>query len=192
MEMKTVSFTILVITVYLFLYNSSRTQTLHKDPSIFLDSQRISDSHQILFKHNNILTEQNLQRDNLPGKKSPWLAGILSTFIPGSGQIYNGQWIKASIQWALLAGSIYLMIYDVNFDDDSGEIPPATWVGISTGAATWLWSVLDAVFSANKINDERKKKSRTHLINFKIKNLNAGIDVSFENSGMKSMLSLDF
>ena len=53
---------------------------------------------------------------DIPSEKSPVLAGLLSLFLPGTGQAYNGQWIKAGIQWTLLAGSLYMAVADVNFE----------------------------------------------------------------------------
>jgi len=125
---------------------------------------------------------KKINSNDFPGKKSPVLAGILSLFLPGTGQIYNGHWIKAGIQWIMLAGSLYLAIYDINFDEEYSTMPATTLTGLITGGAVWLWSVIDAYISSLNINKERKSKfnsRRLSLNNGKITfTLNPGMDLS--------------
>ena len=139
------------------------------------------------FSSQNLLSDSSskikkISSDDFPGKKSPVLAGILSLFLPGTGQIYNGQWIKAGIQWIMLAGSLYLAIYDINFDEEYSTMPATTLTGLITGGAVWLWSVIDAYISSVNINKERKSKfnsRRLSLNNGKITfTLNPGMDLS--------------
>ena len=115
--------------------------------------------------------------EDIPSKKSPVLAGLLSLFLPGTGQAYNGQWLKAGIQWTLIAGSIYMMIADVNFDSDSEPMPALTKAGIALGASTWIWSVIDAPISANGINKERAKRMNRSKSSYGINYIN--IVISF-------------
>ena len=139
-----------------------------------------------LSRHN-LLTDSSsknkkISGDDFPGKKSPVLAGILSLFLPGAGQIYNGHWIKAGIQWTLLAGSLYLAIYDINFDKEYSTMPGTTIAGLVTGGAVWLWSVIDAYISSGNINKERKLKFESGQISFNKRKitftLNPGMDIS--------------
>lgn len=111
---------------------------------------------------------------DISSEKSPVLAGLLSLFLPGTGQAYNGQWIKAGVQWILLAGSIYMAVADVNFESDGEPLPPLSIAGIAVGGATWLWSVIDAPVSANHINKERIRALKKHNLSGGI-----GITVSF-------------
>lgn len=108
---------------------------------------------------------------DIPSEKSPVLAGLLSLFLPGTGQAYNGQWIKAGIQWTLLAGSLYMAVADVNFESDGEPLPPLSIAGLALGGATWLWSAIDAPVSANHINKERTRALRKH-------NLSGGIGIT--------------
>jgi hypothetical protein len=43
----------------------------------------------------------------MPGQKNPKTAGWLSTFLPGAGQVYNGQWWKAPIIYAGAGTLVY-------------------------------------------------------------------------------------
>lgn len=135
----------------------------------------------------NLMTDSSsnikkIMSDDFPGKKSPVLAGILSLFLPGSGQIYNGHWIKAGIQWMLLAGSLYLAIYDINFDKEYSTMPGTTVAGLVTGGAVWLWSVIDAYISSVNINKDRKLKYYSERVSYKKRKitftLNPGMDMS--------------
>lgn len=71
-------------------------------------------------------------------RKDAGVATLLSFFLPGAGQLYNGQVGKGV---ALLLVSIF-----VNF--------PLMFVGVGfiTGLITWIWAMIDAHSSAEKIN----------------------------------------
>lgn len=71
-------------------------------------------------------------------RKDAGVATLLSFFLPGAGQIYNGQVGKGV---AFLLVSIF-----VNF--------PLMFVGVGfvTALITWIWAMIDAHSSAEKIN----------------------------------------
>ncbi|HSL88986.1 MAG TPA: hypothetical protein VK870_06780 [Ignavibacteriaceae bacterium] len=55
-------------------------------------------------------------------KKSPFLAGVLSLIIPGAGEIYTGEYLKAAVFIALEAGLVTAgLIYDKKGDDKTTE-----------------------------------------------------------------------
>ncbi|SRR5574344_228858 len=63
-----------------------------------------------VFAQQNITTLQGLPSDSASSvekKHSPRTAALLSTFIPGSGQIYNGSWWKTPIIYAGFGGIGY-------------------------------------------------------------------------------------
>jgi len=70
-------------------------------------------------------------------RKDPGVATLLSFFIPGSGQLYNGQIGK---------GCAFLAVTLVNF------LLLFVGIGFFTGLVTWIWSMVDAHGSAEKIN----------------------------------------
>lgn len=177
-----------ILTVFIFsfvLNNYSAAQSYSFSENKFSSSDKIS-LYSIF--SDSIAKSKKFKGDDFPGKKSPVFAGILSLFLPGSGQIYNGQWIKAGIQWALLAGSVYLAVYNINFDAEYTTMPGTTVAGLVTGGAVWLWSVIDAYISSANINKERRAKYYSGELKFtdgKITlNLNSGRSFSSFNAGL--------
>lgn len=71
-------------------------------------------------------------------RKDAGVATLLSFFLPGAGQLYNGQVGKG-------LGFILVSLF-VNF--------PLMFVGVGflTALVTWIWSMVDAHSSAEKIN----------------------------------------
>jgi TM2 domain-containing membrane protein YozV len=69
--------------------------------------------------------------------KSPGLAAVLSFFVCGLGQIYNGQ---------ILKGLIFLVAYAVSW--------MMMWivVGFITTPVLWIWGIVDAYRTAQRIN----------------------------------------
>jgi hypothetical protein len=63
---------------------------------------------------------KNPMADDLPGKKSPVLAGVLSALLPGAGQVYNEDWWIAGIFVAVEAALITTaVVYDNKGDDQT-------------------------------------------------------------------------
>jgi len=60
--------------------------------------------------------------DGIPDKKSPLLAGVMSAILPGSGEFYVGEYIKAAIFFAVEAALITTaVVYDNKGDDQTAE-----------------------------------------------------------------------
>lgn len=79
-----------------------------------------TDAKQILLNYKETsLPQINLQSEN---KKSPFLAGILSLLVPGAGEIYTEEYLKAGIFLAIEAAVITTaVIYDGKGDDKTTE-----------------------------------------------------------------------
>lgn len=71
-------------------------------------------------------------------KKNSGLAAILSFFVVGLGQIYNGQVIKGIM---LFVGTFILCI---------------SVIGIIIAIPIWIWNVFDAASCARCVNGEKK------------------------------------
>jgi TM2 domain-containing membrane protein YozV len=70
-------------------------------------------------------------------RKDPGTAVLLSAFVPGGGQLYNGQVGKGlAIIFAQIVNFFLLFI----------------GIGVLTGLATWIWGMIDAHGSAERIN----------------------------------------
>ena len=60
--------------------------------------------------------------DEMPTKKSPALAGLMSAIIPGSGEFYVGEYVKSAIFFAVEVALITTaVIYDNKGDDMTAE-----------------------------------------------------------------------
>jgi len=70
-------------------------------------------------------------------RKDPGVAVLCSFFLPGAGQLYNGQVGK---------GLAFLVATFVNF------VLLFFGIGILTGLGTWIWSMIDAHGTAERIN----------------------------------------
>jgi TM2 domain-containing membrane protein YozV len=70
-------------------------------------------------------------------QKNAGLAAVLSFFIPGLGQIYNGEIVK---------GIIIIIVQIIN------GFLAAIIVGFITGAIVWIWAIYDAYKTAERIN----------------------------------------
>ncbi|WP_342387746.1 hypothetical protein [Salinicoccus bachuensis] len=73
----------------------------------------------------------------MPSQKSPGIAAVLSALISGLGQIYNGQ---------ILKGIIIILLQVIN-----GALT-IVLIGYVFLPIVWLYAVIDAYRSAEKIN----------------------------------------
>jgi len=104
----------------------------------------------------------NPMADDLPGKKSPVLSGVLSAIVPGAGQVYNGDYWIAGIFVALEAALITTaVVYDNKGDDqtnlfqnyaDDYTNPDHHWSVVDY--AEWLAQYHDADLSKIIISDD--------------------------------------
>lgn len=78
---------------------------------------------------------------NQPPKfyKNPAVAAILSFFIAGLGQIYNGQIGK---------GVVFIVLYSISWAS------MFVFIGFITTPILWIWGMIDAHNEAKKINEE--------------------------------------
>ena len=105
-------FSFLLLPALLFGQNS-------KDETLLLTGQLHTDSKIII---NNYEQQQTVFSDELPGKKTPVLSGILSAVIPGAGQFYNEDYWIAGIFLAAEAALIYVgLTYDKKGDDQTAS-----------------------------------------------------------------------
>lgn len=115
-----------------------------------------------------------------PTKKSPWAAGFMSYFVPGMGQLYNGESRKGWIDFAThvggyaatLTGLGLAMEYSGHMDTDITEdgTPVCEYVegnrflsttgvvlclaGVVTLYANWIHTICDAVKTTKRLNTE--------------------------------------
>jgi peptidoglycan/LPS O-acetylase OafA/YrhL len=83
---------------------------------------------------------------------SPMLAGTLSVFLPGSGQMYAGETVKGVVLSTLWVGGI-VSIATANIGSTHDSIRPGGWAAVIVTASTFIYAMIDAPFAANRWND---------------------------------------
>ena len=82
-------------------------------------------------------------------KRDPGVAFILSFFVSGTGQVYNGQYVKGAVMFAgSLTGAIMTFKGIESGHKYYRQYGPILLIGSS------LWSMIDAPISAGKLNKE--------------------------------------
>lgn len=114
------------------------------------------------FSHLSTRANNNDESENV-SYKSPWLAFGLSYLIPGLGQLYNGE-----IGKGLLFASVTILGFGVGVlpgigQKSGSEWPLSSYLGFGIAGATYLWSIIDAPISANKINERIKQQRRINV-----------------------------
>ena len=76
--------------------------------------------------------------------KSAELATVLSFFIPGLGQVYNGEFVKAFlfVLGAMIGAALLEFL-----------------IGFFIVTPLWIWAVVDAYYSAELINLQRQRRN---------------------------------
>ena len=103
-------------------------------------------------------------------KKSPWIAGLLSGVIPGTGQLYNEEYGKGMLFMLLFFGTFVIWIFGAAIGASSfSGIPHHSWNAqllffpmaprlmialwfLFVGPAIYLMSLFDAINTANRQN----------------------------------------
>jgi hypothetical protein len=96
-------------------------------------------------------------------EKNPSTALVLSFFVPGLGQHYNGDMEKGLVQEILVGGGLFLLLTYGDSSNPNGGAGPLTTqatVGVGAMCVGWLWSVLDAPRGARRHN-ERLAENRS-------------------------------
>lgn len=139
----------LMVTVVMITPLKAQNSESKLTGSLYADSK-------ILFEENNLPSHTPLL-PQIQNKKSPMLAGLFSLIIPGAGEFYAGDYLKAAIFIAVEAAVITTaLVYDKKGDDQTEKFEnyaDQNWSVIRY--AEWLVQYRDA--DRNKIiisNDE--------------------------------------
>lgn len=101
-----------------------------------------------------LLAYKNLSCEAIDMKlKSPWLSGILSTIVPGTGKIYTGDWQDGLIAMALIGTSAWQSYRGFSKD---GIKSPFGWLMGAVGAGFYAGNIYGSIKSANKYNNQKK------------------------------------
>jgi len=137
------------------------------------------ESYPQTFQHYNFKLKENSgifndsQKTQLTEKK-PFAAGVLSFILPGlgAGQLYNEQNGKFIRHIGISAGLIVFTILAFEFDwmqidfGGSHENQGIFFAVAGLYIGNWVWSIIDAVNSANEINKQAElQKYHSDLLN---------------------------
>ena len=133
-------------------------------------------------------------------KKNPWIAFGLSLLVPGAGQAYNSQFKKALTQFGIAVigtGLTYAAERDDyrNIDGDTVDPDNDNWkigFGVPLNYGSRLWSVIDALISAHKINKRNQRPSYGHLIELGGSRATLGVDPVVSHKNLGTRLTLHF
>lgn len=112
--------TTIATSVFFLLFASAMLNAQTEDSSLVLTGNLEYDTQ--------LITEAVYQPDEVqllpdsPSKKSPFLAGLLSALVPGAGEIYTENYLKAGIFVAVEAAAISLAIIYNNKGDDQTQV----------------------------------------------------------------------
>jgi len=96
----------------------------------------------------------SLSKHDKASYKSPWVAFFLSYIIPGSGQIYNGEILKGlAFTGTFFLGAAIALIPAIGATSGS-DWPTASYIGFGIAGVSYVWQLIDAPVSANRINEE--------------------------------------
>ena len=126
-------------------------------------------------------------------EKSPWLAFGLSYLFPGLGQLYNGEYLKAVLFPTFFCIGAGLMVMSSPGADFEGQkVGPTLYPGIVLAGGSYLWSLIDAPVSANRINDERITQKGMKIISSKNGKYALSIKNEIYNNNFKLEFSVDY
>jgi hypothetical protein len=90
-------------------------------------------------------------------RREPLLAGFLSYLVPGAGQLYNKEYEKSLGVVAVMAFSLVMMNQALEVGND--QMVFASGMGF---AGTYVYSFVDAILSAKKINSSIEMQLTRH------------------------------
>ena len=93
--------------------------------------------------------EQKIEKD-LDGVKSPVIAFLLSFFIPGTGQLYNAQYLKGVSIIASFIGILVMAAENVVIWDYNDKLSFVVLV-VLAAFIIWIFSLIDAYHEADKL-----------------------------------------
>ncbi len=165
---------------------------------------RRRDGREFRYKMNEI---EKISKEPVPGsriivqksKKNPMVALGLSFPIVGTGQFYNGQYIKGVAQMGAAVLGLGLVLSaggdntdspDGNLDADNDDWKSIPGYVLLIGGT--VWSLIDAPMSAKRINRQNQQFSYGHLIELDGERGALGIDPVTSRKRLGALFTLRF
>jgi len=128
--------------------------------------------------------------------KNPALAFLFSAALPGLGQIYNDE---VNTGFILMGGVIVSStIFYIFSQSNRDEYIPLTLTGLLGASFCYVYSIIDATYTASKITNENMRKRAlmrrkyNHAYEYDINNSTFGVDLGSTQNGMILNLSYHF
>lgn len=151
MRYKINFFLIIIISVFTAQFTLSQVE---ENDKIELTGNLHADSKIILSGYSQL--NSNPLADDLPGKKSPVLAGVLSAILPGAGQFYNEDYWVAGVFFIVEAALVTTaVVYDNKGDEQTTsfeEYADQNWSVVDY--AQWLADYKEADYSKIVVSDD--------------------------------------
>lgn len=142
-----------------------------RDQNVFV--YKLDEVERMTKESTSLNNPQNRTYSSSYKEKNPFVAFGWSFLIVGGGQIYNGEYGKAALQLGtVLTGSTLFYL---------GTSDEAILGGAFLVLGGWIWTLVDAPISANRINRENERASYGHLIQRDYNNFSLGLDFSSQN-----------
>lgn len=93
-------------------------------------------------------------------RKNPWIAGALSFFFPGAGQLYNEDYMKGIVLITAMIASVGTIIYSgisLGSEMMNGQVFPSAMLIVRIVMAgliymgIWIFGIIDGFISAQKV-----------------------------------------
>lgn len=114
--------TILTLTIFLFVtsvFPQEIEKSIYTDTKLELKKVFVQEFENKLALNNSF--ENNLRSVDNSKEKSPVIAGVLSAVIPGTGEIYAGNYLKGAIFLGVEAGLWTMHFIKINSGDSKTE-----------------------------------------------------------------------
>lgn len=95
-------------------------------------------------------------------RKSPVLAGLLSTIIPGSGKVYSGKWKDGLISFVMTSSASFVAVR--GFVKDGKSIYP--WVLGTMAVAYYSGNIYGSAVAAKKYNTDKEDELAKQTLDF--------------------------
>jgi tetratricopeptide (TPR) repeat protein len=102
------------------------------------------------------------ERGALLKNKSPVLAGLLSTIIPGSGKVYAGKWKDGLISFVMTTTASFVAIR--GFVKDRNSVYP--WIMGSMAIAYYSGNIYGSAVAAKKYNTDKEDELAKQALDF--------------------------
>lgn len=121
-------------------------------------------------------------------EKDPRLAGALSVFVPGLGQMYAGETVKGVVLTGLFVGGIVAVI-GADIGQTNASITPGGWSAVALVGGVYLYALIDAPFAAHRANAGREESG---LLRFRAKGIAVAFDAGLRRGGAGAGIRVEF